>query len=76
MSRSKLQGFQIQDFTGQLDACASFRFKGVEISFTSIGYSKGSCMNEIVVYDDNGNALHLERGTVEDAINWVINNIK
>ena len=76
MSRSKLQGFEITNFTGDVDACACFTFRGVDISCSSIGYSKGSCLNEIVIYSKEGHELHLERGTVEDAINWVINNIK
>jgi hypothetical protein len=76
MSRTKMQGFTIRDFSGNIDACASFRLNGVEVSFTSIGYSKGSCLNEIVVYDDMGNALKLFCTTVEDAVKWVIENVE
>ncbi len=75
MSRTKAQGFKITDFAGDVDACASFWLKGVEISFSSIGYSKGSLLNEIIVFDENGNVLKLIKGKVEDAVLWVIENI-
>lgn len=76
MSRTKNQGFRIANFGGDIDAAASFWLKGVEISFSSIGYSRGSCLNEIVVFDEYGNCLKTIQGTVEDAVNWVIVNIK
>ncbi len=75
MCKTKLQGFNIRNFTGDVDACASFWLNGVEISFSSIGYSKGFCLNEVVVYDEYGNALELFRTTVEDAVKWVIENV-
>lgn len=75
MSRSKLQGFRIRNYSGDIDACASFWFKGVQISFTSMGYSRGSFLNEIVVFDSDDNVLNTFQGTVEDALNWVIDNL-
>jgi len=74
MSRSKCQGFEIVDFTGNIDACAKFWFKGYEVSFSSIGYSKGSCLNEIMIYDDQDNVVKVIRGDVEEAINWLMEN--
>ena len=74
MSRSKLQGFKICNFSGDVDACASFYLKGYEISFTSIGYSKGSCLNEIVIYDEYGSVVKTFTSTVEKAIMWLVEN--
>lgn len=75
MSRSTVQGFKIQNFIGEIDACASFWINGVEISFSSIGYSEGSCLNEIVVFNKNEEVIKTFRGTVEDAVKWVFQNI-
>lgn len=74
MSRSKCQGFTIRDHSGEVDACAGFWFKGFEVSFTSIGYSRGSCLNEIVIFDDQGNVVKTFTSKVEDAVNWLIAN--
>lgn len=74
MSRSKCQGFEVVDLSGNIDACAKFWFKGYEISCSSIGYSRGNCLNEIMIYDDQDNVVQVIRGTVEEAINWLIQN--
>lgn len=74
MSRSKCQGFTIRDHSGEVDACAGFWFKDYEVSFTSIGYSRGSCLNEIVIFDDQGGVVKTFTSTVEDAITWLIQN--
>lgn len=66
----EMQGFKIQNLQGQLAACACFDYKGYEISFSSIGYDQGSCLNEIHVYDKNDNIVS-RNYTVQDAI-WFV----
>lgn len=73
-TRSLSQGFEIITHMGPIDACAKFWYKGIEVSFSSLGYSKGSCLNEINLYDHNDKLLHQVRGTVEDAIDWINDN--
>lgn len=66
----EMQGFEIKDFEGSISACACFDYKGYEISFSSIGYDQGSCLNEIVVFDRNNKQVSVHY-TVQDAIFFV-----
>lgn len=80
-SRSHFQGFQIVSFAClELEACAQFMFKGYQISFSTIGYSQGGCLNEINVYGKSGDGdnfsdygdLLSQHNSVEDAILWIL----
>jgi hypothetical protein len=69
-STKEMQGFEIKDYNGNIVACACFDYKGYEISFSSIGYDNGGCLNEIVVFDRNDKQVSTHY-TVQDAILFV-----
>lgn len=66
----KQQGFVIKTHKGDIAACATFDYKGYEISFSSIGYDEGGCLNEICVFDKDDNVVSCNY-TVQDAIFFV-----
>lgn len=66
----EMQGFEIKDYRGNIVGCACFDYKGYEISFSSIGYDNGSCLNEIVVFDRNDKVVG-KHYTVQDAIFYI-----
>lgn len=74
-NRSMCQGFQIVNHSGPIDACARIWYKGVEVSFSSLGYSRGSCLTEIALFNPDDSEIHLIKGTVEDAIDWINDNL-
>lgn len=51
-SRSwNFQGFEILDSNAQpIDGVCRFLFRGFQISVSSRGYSRGSCLNEVAIF--------------------------
>jgi hypothetical protein len=51
-SRSwNFQGFEILDSNAQpIDGVCRFMFRGFQISVSSRGYSRGSCLNEVAIF--------------------------
>ena len=74
--RSQCQGFKIQNMYGEpVEACPAFWLNGVEISMSTIGYLSGGCLTEVAVFSDTDRLLH-KSASVDDAVMWVIRNIK
>lgn len=73
-----IRDFQILGFSGNIDACAQFIYKRFIISFSTMGLSKGACQTEVCIF--NGayylNQLKPSFHTVEQAINWIDENVK
>jgi hypothetical protein len=53
------------------EGCAKFIYRGYEVSFSTIGYEQGSCLNEVCVLEQGESKPLLKTSSVEDAINQV-----
>lgn len=55
-----------------VDACATFMYKGHLISFSTVGRSKGSCRHPVaILVGEKFDTFHGEFYTVEDAIRYI-----
>lgn len=52
------------------DMSCAFKYKGFEVSMSTVGYSDGGCLHEIAVYDKD-NKLVNQLFSVEDAIKFI-----
>ena len=65
--------FDIVHFSGGIDACAQFTYKGYQISFSTIGRSQGACQTPVCIFAGNNFQDTLKDGftTVQEAIEYI-----
>lgn len=73
----KLQCYEIlKTPTGENinDACAKFMYKGYLVSFSTNGYGRGCCANEVVVFSPSDVMLYTGH-SVEECICFINENL-
>lgn len=60
----------IGDSYTAIDAVCQFKYRGYEISASTIGNSRGGCPTKVAVFASNGQLVY-EDSTIEQAIRWV-----
>lgn len=70
--RKNVQDYTIINDSYQFsEGCAKFIYRGYEISFSTIGYQQGSCLNEVCVFEQGESKPFLKTTSVEDAIDQI-----
>lgn len=70
------QDFNVTNLQGNVDACVQFLYKGVVVSASTIGRSKGGCAHPVAVFENTGDHVYVgdligEFHSIEDAIKFI-----
>lgn len=71
-----VQEFVIINHQGPIDACAQFKYKGYQVSMTTIGISQGACRSPVEIFSDaDADGYYTGHvgsfNTVEEAIKYI-----
>ena len=69
-AKKNIQEYTVVNHHGFVEAAASFVYKGLIISMSTMGYNGGSCLNKVCVFNDKDEFLH-DHDSVEKAIDYI-----